>query len=172
MQSKVTVPAAGMSSADWDGVDPDIRERSYWTAREGCYARVQGFRDRSQGIVDGNLSEADALREVRAMLRATGYRPEPGTEGTIQDLNSDARQRLILDTNVAMVQGKAYRDSMMGSIAYPAQRLVRERYSRQPRDWARPLEGGGRRRQLRGRGHRRLPHCTTDLAHLAQAQPV
>lgn len=136
MQSKVTVPAAGMSSADWDGVDPDIRERSYWTAREGCYARVQGFRDRSQGIVDGNLSEADALREVRAMLRATGYRPEPGTEGTIQDLNSDARQRLILDTNVAMVQGKAYRDSMMGSIAYPAQRLVRERYSRQPRDWA------------------------------------
>ena len=136
MQSKVTVPAAGMSSADWDGVDPDIRERSYWTAREGCYARVQGFRDRSQGIVDGNLSEADALREVRAMLRATGYRPEPGTEGTIQDLNSDARQRLILDTNVAMVQGKAYRDSMMGSIAYPAQRLGRERYSRQPRDWA------------------------------------
>lgn len=135
MRSKVTVPAAGMSSADWDGVDPDIRERSYWTAREGCYARVQGFRDRSQGIVDGNLSEADALREVRAMLRATGYRPEPGTEGTIQDLNSDARQRLILDTNVAMVQGKAYRDSMMGSIAYPAQRLVRERYSRQPRDW-------------------------------------
>lgn len=103
---------------------------------------MQGFRDRSQGIVDGNLSEADALREVRAMLRATGYRPEPGTEGTIQDLNSDARQRLILDTNVAMVQGKAYRDSMMGSIAYPAQRLVRERYSRQPRTG--PPAGGRR----------------------------
>lgn len=135
MRAKVTVPAAGMSSADWDGVDPDIRERSYWTAREGHYARVQGFRDRSQGIVDGNLSEADALREVRAMLRATGYRPEPGTEGTIQDLNSDARQRLILETNVAMVQERAYRDSMMGSLAYPAQRLVRIRYSRQPRDW-------------------------------------
>ena len=65
MRAKITVPAAGMSSADWDGVDPDIRERSYWTAREGCYARVQGFRDRCQGIVDGNLSEADALREVR-----------------------------------------------------------------------------------------------------------
>lgn len=135
MRAKVTVPAAGMSSADWDGVDPDIRERSYWTAREGHYTRVQGFRDRSQGIVDGNLSEADALREVRAMLRATGYRPEPGTEGTIQDLNSDARQRLILETNVAMVQERAYRDSMMGSLAYPAQRLVRIRYSRQPRDW-------------------------------------
>ena len=135
MRDKVTVPAAGMSSADWDGVDPDIRERSYWTARQGHYARVQGFRDRSQGIVDGNLSEADALREVRAMLKATGYRPEPGTEGTIQDLNSDARQRLILDTNVAMVQERAYRDSMMGSLAYPAQRLVRIRYSRQPRDW-------------------------------------
>lgn len=104
MRTKITVPAAGMSSADWDGVDPDIRERSFWTAREGCYARVQGFRDRCQGIVDGNLSEADALREVRAMLRATGYQPEPGTEGTIQDLNSDARQRLILDTNVAMVR--------------------------------------------------------------------
>lgn len=135
MRAKITVPAAGMSSADWDGVDPDIRERSYWTAREGCYARVQGFRDRCQGIVDGNLSEADALREVRAMLRATGYQPEPGTEGTIQDLNSDARQRLILDTNVAMVRERAYRDSMLGSLAYPAQRLVRIRYSRQPRDW-------------------------------------
>lgn len=135
MRAKVTVPAAGMSSADWDGVDPDIRERSYWTARQGHYARVQGFRDRSQGIVDGNLSEADALREVRAMLKATGYRPEPGTEGTIQDLGTDARQRLILDTNVAMVQERAYRDSMMGSLAYPAQRLVRIRYSRQPRDW-------------------------------------
>lgn len=46
MRTKITVPAAGMSSADWDGVDPDIRERSFWTAREGCYARVQGFRDR------------------------------------------------------------------------------------------------------------------------------
>ena len=120
MRTKITVPAAGMSSADWDGVDPDIRERSFWTAREGCYARVQGFRDRCQGIVDGNLSEADALREVRAMLRATGYQPEPGTEGTIQDLNSDARQRLILDTNVAMVRERAYRDSMLGSLAYPA----------------------------------------------------
>ena len=135
LRVKVTVPAAGMSSADWDGVDPDIRERAYWTAREGCYARVQGFRDRCQGIVDGNLSEADALREIRAMLRATGYQPEPGTEGTIQDLSTDARQRLILDTNVAMVQERAYRDSMMGSLAYPAQRLVRIRYSRQPRDW-------------------------------------
>lgn len=135
MRAKVTVPAAGMSSADWVGVDPDIRERSYWTARQGHYARVQGFRDRSQGIVDGNLSEADALREVRAMLKATGYQPEPGTEGTIQDLGTDARQRLILDTNVAMVQERAYRDSMMGSLAYPAQRLVRIRYSRQPRDW-------------------------------------
>lgn len=135
MRTKITVPAAGMSSADWDGVDPDIRERSFWTAREGCYARVQGFRDRCQGIVDGNLSEADALREVRAMLRATGYQPEPGTEGTIQDLNSDSRQRLILDTNVAMVRERAYRDSMLGSLAYPAQRLVRIRYSRQPRDW-------------------------------------
>ena len=135
LRVKVTVPAAGMSSADWDGVDPDIRERAYWTAREGCYARVQGFRDRCQGIVDGNLSEADALREVRAMLRATGYQPEPGTEGTIQDLSTDARQRLILDTNVAMVRERAYRDSMLGSLAYPAQRLVRIRYSRQPRDW-------------------------------------
>lgn len=135
MRAKVTVPAAGMSSADWDGVDPDIRERSYWTARQGHYARVQGFRDRSQGIVDGNLSEADALREVRAMLKATGYRPESGTEGTIQDLNSDARQRLILDTNVAMVQERAYRDSMMGSLAYPAQRLKRDGYRVEPRDW-------------------------------------
>lgn len=135
MRALVTVPAAGMSSADWDGVDPDIRERSYWTAREGHYARVQGFRDRSQGIVDGNLSEADALREIRAMLKATGYRPEPGTEGTIQDLNSDARQRLILDTNVAMVQERAYRDSMMGSLAYPAQRLKRDGYRVEPRDW-------------------------------------
>lgn len=135
LRDKVTTPAAGMSSADWDGVDPDIRERAYWTAREGDYARVQGLRDRCQGIVDGNLSEADALREVRAMLRATGYQAEPGTEGSIQDLNADARQRLILDTNVAMVQGQAYRDSMMGSLAYPAQRLIRERYSRQPRDW-------------------------------------
>ena len=122
--------------------------------------------------MDGNLSEADALREVRAMLRATGYRPEPGTEGTIQDLNSDARQRLILDTNVAMVQGKAYRDSMMGSIAYPAQRLVRERSADSPGTG--PPAGGEAAAAVNyeGRGHRRLPHCTTDLAHLAQAQPV
>ena len=74
-------------------------------------------------------------RTLCARLRATGYQPEPGTEGTIQDLNSDARQRLILDTNVAMVRERAYRDSMLGSLAYPAQRLVRIRYSRQPRDW-------------------------------------
>lgn len=161
-----------MSSADWDGVDPDIRERSYWTAREGCYARVQGFRDRCQGIVDGNLSEADALREVRAMLRATGYQPEPGTEGTIQDLNSDARQRLILDTNVAMVRERAYRDSMLGvaGLSRPAPGA----YPLQPpaQGLGRPLEGGGGRRQLRGRGYRRLPHRAADLAHLAQAQPV
>ena len=164
LRVKVTVPAAGMSSADWDGVDPDIRERAYWTAREGCYARVQGFRDRCQGIVDGNLSEADALREIRAMLRATGYQPEPGTEGTIQDLSTDARQRLILDTNVAMVQERAYHDGRMGTVSSPLQPPAQ--------GLGRPLEGSGRRRQLRGRGYRRLLHRSADLSHLAQAQPV
>lgn len=125
-----------LTSAEWEQVDAEVRENSVFMATVSKYKTLQSHRDQIGRILEGNASKEEALRKVREYIKTSGYTPTPGTEGTIQDLSTDQRQRLVLEMNTAQCREKAYRESMRGSVAYPAQRLIRVGQRRAPRDWS------------------------------------
>jgi hypothetical protein len=76
--------------------------------------------------------------EILKVLDALGYQAEPGKEGTIEDLRSNQRLNLILNTNTAMVRGYGRYQEMNAPdslIAFPAQELIRVGYRKVPRPW-------------------------------------
>lgn len=98
------------------------------------------FRQAAQGVIDGTVSEQEALRIIREGLKASGYKPEPGQEGTIKDLNSVHRQMINLRTNVSLAQGWAWdAQSRQAWEIYPARELIRGRRPDEPRLWEQKL---------------------------------
>jgi len=95
--------------------------------------------------VTEGMSMIDAKRELEATLKAIDY--TPARAGTIEDLGSDARLNLVVDTNVRMAQGYGnFAQGMDPDIldAFPAQELYRAEDRMVPREWmARWDEAGG-----------------------------
>ncbi|PTY02575.1 hypothetical protein DB346_08485 [Verrucomicrobia bacterium LW23] len=79
---------------------------------------------------------ATARTELKAYLQSIGYTPKKGTEGTVQDLSSDRRLNLILDTqirmNAALGAYQRAQDPVMLDM-YPVRELVRVSPRRVPR---------------------------------------
>lgn len=134
LYGKSLVPSE-LRSVDWDIVPVWCRERAFFMATVDNFKTLAAFRAKASDILEGKLTAAEARRDLRAMLAAQGYTPTPGTEGSIKDLRSVARMDVTLDTNVRMCQGYAQRQRQLGSVSHPAQKLVRIRQSREPRDW-------------------------------------
>ena len=91
---------------------------------------------------DGNVTEglnfAQARSDIQEQLRALGYAPEPGAEGTITDLSSYQRVSLVLRTNVQMSQGQGnwLQSQRVGVLdAFPADELFRLEARVKQRDW-------------------------------------
>ena len=117
-----------------------IKEQSFFMAGVMRAEALNTFRQAAQGVIDGNVSEQEALRIIREGLKASGYKPEPGQEGTIKDLNSVHRQMINLRTNVALAQGWAWdAQSRQAWMSFPARELVRGRRPEKPRLWSEKL---------------------------------
>jgi hypothetical protein len=72
---------------------------------------------------------------------------KPGDAGTIKDITSQRRLDLIFDTQTRQAQDYGYwRQGQDPDVldAFPAQRLVRERDVKEPRDWHQQFEGEAR----------------------------
>jgi hypothetical protein len=90
------------------------------------------------GATTEGLNFAQARVQTQQLLDELGYEPDPEKRGTIQDLSSDARVNLVLQTNVQMVQGEAW--WLQGQNApvldqWPAQELFRAEGRAKQRDW-------------------------------------
>ena len=103
----------------------DIRERAFFMALVDEAHILQEHRDAVKGMIGGSLSKTEAREAIGDYLASAGYQPPEGKEGTIQDLRTVQRQSLVLETNQAMVAGYAQQELFRGSVAFPAQRLVR-----------------------------------------------
>lgn len=135
LDAKTPVPLA-LPSGVWDVLQADIKELASWLAQVDDVRRVQQYRDTARRILSGSLTRAEARSALRRLLATTGYKAPAGKENTIHDLSSEARQNISLDTACGMVAGYADRELRKGSMAYPAQRLVRVAPRREPRgDW-------------------------------------
>ena len=128
-----------LSSADLRGFSRDLRMRSIFSARTtnaeylGEVARV------IDDMLSGKINMADGRLRLFRKLRQLGYDPEigfpddmaavpPAERGSLQDLSSDSRIHLMLETNqrVAANYGRMVSgDTEYARYAYPAWELVR-----------------------------------------------
>lgn len=84
------------------------------------------------------ISIPEAKAQLAEYLRSTGYMAEPGKAGSLQDLMSDARLQVQVETPVLDTLGFArFRASQDPASLeqFPAWELVRTRFARVPRDW-------------------------------------
>jgi hypothetical protein len=95
----------------------------------------------------GEYMDAATFRlELAKTLRAVGYTPPEGAQGTLRDLGSEQRGNVIFDTNVRMAAeygGYAQGQNEAVLDLYPCQELYREESRERPRDWQSRWQGAG-----------------------------
>jgi hypothetical protein len=137
----------GMSAEQLREVETAVRERSVFSARVMNAEFLERVRVITEQIVAGNLGENKARLLLGQYLDSIEYHARPGTEGTIQDLRTDARLNLIVRTQVNMAYGYGkWRGRQVQSVLdeYPCLEFYRAFDRKEPRDWpARWLEAGG-----------------------------
>lgn len=117
-------------------MESQIRERSFWSSGVKNAQILLGLRECCDGVISGRLSKEEALMQMFDAVKAGGYVPPKGKEGGLHDLLSDRRQRIIIDTNVEMVQGYMRKAEALENLEiFPCQELVRGRNSRVKRPW-------------------------------------
>ena len=114
------------------------------------------------------MSMAEGRATLRETLEALGYTPEagfpgdegkvpPAVKGTLQDLSSRRRLDLILETQLALMQGRGERDGGQDALDFfPAWELVRFESREVPRDWRERFQEAGGTVLLDEAGRERL----------------
>ena len=133
---------SGMDSRQWSAVQAGLRDRAFFSATVEDVRVLGAFRDVAARLAAGETDPSSARIAMRDALAAAGYRPPDAEDrgpGGIRNLMNEHRLDLILKTNVQQARGWA--QFMEGTtpgalLAYPAQRLVRVRQRRMPRDWS------------------------------------
>jgi hypothetical protein len=155
---KAILPTTGGTS-DLDLVAPELRERAFFSARTANYDHLTRLNDIIARLVDPDyvtdpatgerrprrpgegMDPALARMAVRESLASIGYDPAAAgvKPGSLQDLGSDARIRVILDTNIRQARGYgqfAQGQSEAVLDQWPAQELIRAEARATQRDWA------------------------------------
>lgn len=148
--AKRRVPS-GFTSAQWASISPEVRQASLFSACVTDARFLEQIRRVSRGVVSGEIDSESARVQLRSWLESTGYEAEPGEEGTIKDLSSDARLHVIVDTNTKLAEGYGRHAWQAQRLAqWPAVEMYRAERRMEPRDWpSRWRQAGGRLRKGR-----------------------
>lgn len=130
------IDTRAMTTAEWDMIDAQIRERAFFMAGVENARILQDFRNAAHAIAAGQLTTNEARKQLRAALRAAGYEPAEDKRGGIHDLSSRRRMEVTLQTNVDLARGWQQREQMKKDKSQPGLRLYRAQEARQPRNWA------------------------------------
>lgn len=131
------IEARAMTTAEWDMVEAQVRERAFFMAGVENARILQEFKEAAREIAAGNLTTNEARKRLRGALRAAGYEPAEDERGGIHDLSSRRRMEVTLRTNVDMARGWMQREQMKKDKSQPGLRLYRAQDAEQPRDWQR-----------------------------------
>ncbi|HEY5079417.1 MAG TPA: hypothetical protein VII43_06200 [Opitutaceae bacterium] len=146
---KSLLPSTG-STADFAKLDSAIKERSMYSATVTSAELLQKVDDMANGVVAGQIDQATARAQIKLLLADMGYQPDPNHAGGLQDLSSDIRINLQLETNVDTARGYGWwaqgqQEDVLN--AYPADELVRFQVPKggeaAERDWAERWEEVG-----------------------------
>lgn len=151
-----------MGSAELDELELAIKERAVFSARTTNAVYLEGLHEKiGRLLANGYDGDQAKLRlELKQLLAELAYNPETGfpgdaalgipaaRAGSLQDLSSDKRINLILDTQLELMAGKGQEQRGLSKEAldlFPAWELVRIKEARVPRDWfTRFKQAGGR----------------------------
>lgn len=87
-----------------------------------------------------SISPAQVRARMKQTLAALGYQPDPEKRGGLQDLSSDRRVNLIIDTQLKMSRGYgSWRQAQDETVLdlWPADEMYRAMTRREHRDWDR-----------------------------------
>lgn len=133
------------NSAQLSGLPPALLDEAFFSSKVSDARILQAARDRVAAILQpegaapgASMNTATAREQLRQVLASIGYAPEPGREGSIQDLTSEHRLDLIVDQNVAMARGRgewaATQDADILDM-WPCQEFYRAEERVQKRNW-------------------------------------
>ncbi|MBQ1428056.1 MAG: hypothetical protein IIZ06_00160 [Kiritimatiellae bacterium] len=135
--AKAIMPT-GLSSAELrDTVAPEIRRRSFFSARTAEAEYLVKARQVCADVAAGKIGQAKARELLAQFLAQVGYDGVAGAPGPITDVGSEERLNLIIDTQRDMAHSAALLEAQTPDLVarYPAWRLVRVGKRRDPRDW-------------------------------------
>lgn len=169
------------TALDTEGIrnvfEKDVLSRSVFSARNTHAGVLASINRQVEKVLQGR-DIATARRVLKGLITRAGYTPEtgfpgddalgipPARPGSIRDLGSNARINLILETQVALLQGRAQRVEGLEPTAldlYPGYELVRVETRRAPRDWRKRWKKAGGKIIKDKRGRVRLVALKTDL---------
>ena len=117
-----------LRSAELSKLPLQLRERAFFSAGVLQLEFLQAAIDRVRSLVSGQSDAATMRLELKKILAELDYQPAQGTAGTLQDLSSDKRLNLILETNVSQARHygsyQADQDPVILEL-WPAQELRR-----------------------------------------------
>ena len=133
------------SARQLNAIAAELRERATFSARTDNAHYLQRIADTVEQVLGRKtggvrLNRAYARQQLRESLAGLGY--HPGTAGikprSLQDFASDARLKVIVDTNVDLAAG--YGQHVQGNTpnalkAFPCQELYRQTERRAKRPW-------------------------------------
>ena len=151
LRQKQVLPTV-LSSAELRRLDADVRQRAFFSARNVLDMILEDEKAAVENLLSGKWNEATARQEIQLALDRIGYDPQkpvseeipPAEVGSLQDLSSDDRVRLVLETNFR--QAANYGHMQQGNepealYLYPAYELVRIYDRMVPRGFRRTKEG-------------------------------
>lgn len=135
-----------LDSAALAELDADLLRRAQFSATVADAIHLEKLSQGYQDMLAGRIDRATLRLQIKQYLWRTGYQPMPEKEGTLQDLASDKRINLQIDTNVEMMRGAgSYLQGQAEPILdmWPAQELVRVIESKDKRDWEKRWRAAG-----------------------------
>ncbi len=135
-----------------------VRYQSVWSARCTSLVFAQEIKDTIDDLTNDKIGTSQAIARLAVKLRALGYTPEQGfpgeaaaepvQPGTLQDLSSYRRLKLIVETQQDLMSGRGEQTRGHTPVmlqAFPAWELVRQLPVAVPRDWpSRWTSAGGK----------------------------
>ncbi len=135
LEAKFLVPSE-LRTAQWRLVPASLKEKIFFMAGVTSRPILEAFRSAILAVAHGEVNLARATEIVHEGLNRLGYKPEPGQEGTIKDLNNIHRQLITLRTNLGLARGWMIDAEMRAaSRAFPGRELMRGGVSEEPRPW-------------------------------------
>lgn len=134
--------SSGEIAATWT---KEARKLSLFSARNTCAECLEDFRAPLLDYINGKTNEATCRQEMQKILDQYGYTPEKGfkegevpsaDEGSLRDLSSDKRVKLVIETNARLAANTAFMQAGQDPDRldnYPAWELVRVYLRRVPR---------------------------------------